>query len=84
MPTMAETTFTTGLPFMDVPSSTAASMRAVNFTGTFEARQEIQVTGSLGILAGVDIILSATVVRMVDEVITGTGTTITVRPDGCD
>jgi len=42
------------------------------------------VTGSLGILAGVDIILSATVVRMVDEVITGTGTTITVRPDGCD
>jgi len=50
---------------------------------TFEASQEIRVTGNLTIPAGVEIILSAPKVTIVDELDAGTGAQVIVRPDGC-
>ncbi len=51
---------------------------------TFEARQEIRVTGNLNIPAGVNIILSAPKVTIVDLLNAGDGANIIVRPDGCE
>jgi len=51
---------------------------------TFEARQEIRVTGNLNVPAGVEIILSAPKVTIADELNAETGAQVIVRPDGCD
>ncbi|MFT4535889.1 MAG: hypothetical protein ACI9P5_003259 [Saprospiraceae bacterium] len=51
---------------------------------TFEASAEIRVLGTLNVPDGVNIILSAPKVTIVDMLNTANGATVTVRPDGCN